>query len=80
MRKRTLGFCIPRIWTIASCTLLLIVLTTPATAQKFYPDDPLEKDPAPVATYDPDSATLASSWSSLTTSSAIPESGTPTSA
>ncbi len=53
MRKRTLGSCNPTIWTIVSCALLLVVLTTPATAQKFYPDDPLEKEPAPVATYDP---------------------------
>ena len=33
--------------------LALVILAAPAAAQKFYPDDPLEKEPAPVATYDP---------------------------
>ena len=33
--------------------LALVILAAPVAAQKFYPDDPLEKEPAPVATYNP---------------------------
>jgi hypothetical protein len=50
MRKTTHNL---KMRTLEWGVLSLLVLAVPANAQKFYPDDPLEKEPPPVATFDP---------------------------
>ena len=49
MTKKAQGLKAAPVWGLLS----LVLPTATADAQKFYPDDPLEKEPDPVATIDP---------------------------